>query len=426
MRKGILIKTFLIGVIFLFIGVVFQPAFANYNTIGNEKQQLENKFSITTNPVNPLGVTFRKTFGGTALDTGFFVQQTTDGGYIITGKKDFYPNNKGDVWLIKTDSTGNMLWDKTFGEREDLDGGECVQQTTDGGYIITGFRYSLITGERDICLIKTDSTGNKMWDKTFGGIIGYSVRQTTDGGYIIIGENGWLIKTDSIGNLVWDKKLGGYAGYCVEQTTDGGYIITGETSGSSSNAVWLIKTDSVGNKMWEKTFEKCEIENVGWYVQQTNDGGYIISGRTAMLGKGSLWLIKTDSNGNMLWDKDFLDGYGYCVQQTTDGGYIISGEIRPFFSSVYLIKTDSAGNEIWHKTFGGFGFFSGHCVQQTTDGGYIITGKSESLYDDNEDVLLIKTNKDGNIRNKAVSSFLLLKLLERFPLLQKISIFLTI
>jgi hypothetical protein len=393
-------KVIVLSVITLFISIVFQPVFANDIAIIDEKQQQGNEFSIRTNPVNPLGGAFRKTFGGPAFDTGFFVQQTSDGGYIITGYTNYSYPDGGDVWLIKTNSIGNKLWDRTFGGTSH-DCGYSVRQTTDGGYIITGKK-----GD-DVWLIKTNSIGNKLWDRTFGGTshdCGYSVQQTTDDGYIIVGEAGWLIKTDSNGNMIWDKILSGYAGYCVQQTSDGGYIITGEAygSGSSPNAVWLVKTDSNGNKTWEKTFEMMEIDNVGWYVQQTNDGGYIISGRTAMLGKASLWLIKTDSSGNMLWDKEFLDGYGYCVQQTTDGGYIISGEIRPFFGSVYLIKTDSDGNEIWHKTFGGlFGFFSGRCVQQTTDGGYIITGNSEILYGNRgEDVLLIKTNKDGNIRNK--------------------------
>ena len=418
MNKKILIAGLLVSVMLL---VPINSAYSN-NGI-----QIDNKPIIKTNPVNPTNVTFRKTYGGTAFDTGFFVQQTNDGGYIMTGYTNYSPPDGGDVWLIKTDSNGNMVWNRTFGGNY-YDVGHCVQQTSDGGYILTGEKNALYSaGIGDVWLIKTDSTGNKLWDKTFGGTsydCGYSVQQTSDDGYIITGEKDndvWLIKTDSNGIIEWDKNLGGRSGYCVQQTTDGGYILTGETSGSSSNAVWLVKTDSDGNKLWDKTFEKCELENVGWYVQQTNDEGYIIVGRTAMFGKGSLWLIKTDSAGNKMWDRDFLDGYGYCVQQTTDGGYIISGEIRSFFGSVYLIKTDITGKEIWSKTFGGYGFFSGHCVQQTTDGGYIITGNSEKFYDDNgEDVLLIKTDKDGKPRDKTLTNSPLLRFFEQYPLLQSL------
>ena len=437
MKKNMLSKILVISVIYIFVGIGFQPAFAV------DFKSSDYKFLINNNPVNPFNGTFSKTFGGSYIETGFSVQQTTDGGYIITGQTESIGAGGDDVWLIKTDSAGNKEWDKTFGGTKD-DIGYCVQQTNDGGYIITGRTWSFGAGWCDFWLIKTDSNGNKMWDKTFGGAEYDScrcVQQTTDGGYIITGltyafdESGdiWLIKTDIAGYREWDKVFGGTredVGYCVQQTTDGGYIITGHTGTFDPNwkEVWLIKTDSNGNKEWDKVFGGTE-NDYGRCVQQTTDGGYIITGHTYSFGAGSsdFWLIKTDSAGNMIWNRTFGGPYwdeGKWVQQTTDGGYIITGEYyyyNKFDSDLWLIKTDKDGNKMWDRRLGGLRSGDiGYCVQQTTDGGYIITGFSQ-LHDSMGDLWLIKTDKDGNVKSKSVTNnMLFLRILERFPLLQKL------
>jgi PKD repeat protein len=316
-------------------------------------------------------------------------------------------------------------WNKTYGGSS-YDEGYALKQTNDGGYIITGATISYGAGNWDIWLIKTDANGNEQWNITFGGSgydRGNSIQQTIDSSYIIGGYttsygNGnfdyWLIKTDANGNELWNTTYGGTnsdQGYSVDQTIDGGYIIAGytESFGAGHSDFWLIKTDANGNELWNTTYGGTEHDKC-FSGQQTNDGGYILIGYTVSFDLDysgcDIWLIKTDANGNEQWNKTFGGNeitnkfdIAYEVQQTPDGGYIIAAETEVLYISsmdVLLIKTDSQGNEEWNKTFGGADFDSSRSVQQTIDGGYIVTGNTESFGESDPDLWVFKTDYMGD------------------------------
>jgi hypothetical protein len=365
-------------------------------------------------------IQWQKTFGGSGSDGGGSVQQTSDGGFIIAGGTCSFGDPNGDVYLIKTDPNGNLLWQKTFGGSEG-DGGFSVHQTSDGGFIIACYTYSFGSGFFDVYLLKTDTTGNLLWQKTFGGSSwdwGESVQETSDGGYIIGGftcsfgageEDVYIIKTDSAGNSQWQKTFGGSegdGGFSVHQTSDGGFIIAGSTYsfGAGYLDVYLIKTDQNGDSQWQKTFGGSN-DDLGYSVQQTSDEGFIIVGGTWSFSdpNGDVYLIKTEPNGNPLWQKTFGGSdydWGQSVKQTSDSGYIITGGTASFGAgvyNVYLIKTDPNGNSQWQKSFGGSDADWGNSVQQTPDGGFIIAGTTYSFGAGVSDVYLIKLCSENTL-----------------------------
>jgi hypothetical protein len=368
--------------------------------------------SDNTRSVAAPSVQWEQTFGGSVGNsTGRSVQQTTDDGYIIVGTTFSFGAGKGAIYLIKTDSFGKKQWEQTFGGSVGNSTARGIQQTTDGGYIIVGQTDSFSAGKLKAYLIKTDSSGKKQWEQTYGGNpfnVGASVQQTTDNGYIFVGTTLsdrqfliYLVKIDSSGKVQWEQTFGSGAqntGTSVRQTTDGGYIISGvKIQTVEQFYAYLVKTDSSGKVQWEQTFGG-KGATIGMSVQQTKDSGYVVGGVTNSSGAGNqdFYLVKTDSSGKQQWQQTF-GGKGnetaLAVQQTNDGGYIMVGETDSLTANqtqVYLVKSDSSGSMQWQETLGGSGNSTGSDVQQTKDGGYIVVGSTDSGHAGRFDIYLAK------------------------------------
>jgi hypothetical protein len=298
---------------------------------------------------------------GSEWSNGKSIQGTSDGNYIITGYSDKYIDRKD---INHNDWMKNAI-DFVYTLFADAD--VPVKDTYDGNGV-------------NLLLLKVDSNGSILWDRTFrrsGYDYGISVNETDDAGYILDGttkidENRnhiWLIKTNSNGEEEWSRTFGGskwssIPAASILQTSDGGYIIAGYTDsfGEGGRDVWLIKVDKKGDEMWNKTFGGKE-DDFGNDIQLTKNGGFIIAGTTYSFADrilnperwGDIWLIRTDASGNELWNRTFAGvswDNAYSVREVRDGGFILVGSTIANGSEAWIIlKTDLQGHEEWRRTY---------------------------------------------------------------------------
>ncbi len=362
-------------------------------------------------------ITWQKSLGGSGTDAARSVRQTDDGGYIVAGytvsvNGDVSENNGGrDIWVVKLNSTGTIEWDKSIGSIGDEEA-YAIQQTTDGGYILIGMSdsddfYGENIGDDDILIVKLNSDGNILWGKkygTMGADRGHSISQTSDGGFIASGfrSNGgiWVARLDTNGDIAsgWtNTTFGGAQAWWAEQTSDGGYIVTGHYGLTPDLKV--IKLDPSSNVEWEYTYGGTNAD-YGRSVRQTLDGGYIVAGMTQSsdgnvtnnYGGQDFWVLKLNALGELEWEKNYggtQNDFANEIQLTSDGGYVITGQTNSddndvsgnpgsFVFDYWAIKIDNTGNLLWQNCLGGGSSDFGNSIHQTTDGGYIVAGRASS------------------------------------------------
>ncbi len=360
---------------------------------------------------------WQSNIGSTYNELGNAAVQTDDGNYVVFGSTYSFGAGDFDMYLLKLNSVGDTIWTATYGG--DLtEYGYDIQKTPDGGFILVGSTRSFGNGKRDVYLLKVDSLGEVMWSRTYGGAEddeGCSVR-VTGGGYIICGTTSssgagysdlYLIRTNVDGDTLWTRTFGstgGESGSAVREVADGGYIAVGSTGsfGEGYSSIYLVRVGSSGDSLWAVALGGNKAD-FGSDVEVAQDGGLIIVGSTASYGAGysDVYLIKTDISGVPLWEKTFggvNDDHGYSISPLRGGGYIITGTTESFGAQsvdIYAIRTDIFGNQIWGFNYGGSKSDFGRMVFQDQAQDYIVLGYSYSYSNGGSDIYIAKLGGDA-------------------------------
>ena len=301
-----------------------------------------------------------KTYGGPNDDHGCSVIETADYGYLITGYTSSFGNGGFDLYVIKTNSAGDTLWTKTYGGTSN-DYGRSGQIAPGAGYAVGGYTWSFGQGGSDFYLVRIDQNGDTVWTRTYGGT-GYD------------------------------------EAYSLAVTPDRGYLLAGSTNSFGAGAfdVYVVKTDSLGLMEWARTYGGTENDEA-YSVQPTQDGGYIVAGATRSFGltDGAVYLIRIDSTGDTLWTKTFAwasDDRGYAVLPAADGSYIVAGSgytVGLAYDMLYL-KATSTGQSAWHTYNGGLRDDCAYAIREIPGRGYLIAGNFH------HDVYIVQTDTGGN------------------------------
>jgi uncharacterized delta-60 repeat protein len=260
---------------------------------------------------------WQKTYGGDYDDSAYWIQQTADGGYVVSGYTDSFLDvgGTGHDWILKLTSNGTVTWEYSYGGPLGM-GARSIQQTfnplgSPNGYIVANGPSAPVFGKLGI--LRLNSDGTTVWQKHYDGVAGAghakSVQQTSDGGYVVVGTTNfntetsafWVLKLNSNGTVAWERgNFSGHVPYSIQQTSDGGYVVAGSTFGAGNKFLWVLKLDSDGNYIWDKLYGGSDVD-VAYSIQQTSDGGYVVAGSTKSFGAGNedFWVLKLDANGEI-------------------------------------------------------------------------------------------------------------------------------
>lgn len=386
-------------------------------------EKLNNGGFSSADIVQSRGSIWTKNYGGTSAEGCSKIIETTDGGFAIAGYTFSFGSGKSDMYLIKTDSLGNVQWTKTFGGNG-FEYAYGLEQANDGGFILAGYTTSNALNNKNIYLVRTGSSGNLIWEKTFGKDsvdIASSIVKSSDGNFLICGytqsfgageDDIFTIKINQNGDTLWTKTFGGSRsdiGKSVVELNSTAYLFAGSTGSpgitSNNQDYYLIKTGSAGNTIWTKNHGTGGSLPFDWCndVKLISGNSIMMAGESSYNSPLDVMLVKIDSVGNSVWKKfygnNFYD-YGNSICNTTEGGMIICGTTKDKTTqknNIFVVKVDNNGNELWRETYGGINNEWGSSVCRTGDGNYVIAGQTNSYGSGSFDIYISKIKSTGSI-----------------------------
>lgn len=361
----------------------------------------------------PLTLRWERVFGGPASDFGAELRITKDGGALVVGSTTSKGAGGYDAWMLRLDRDGKLLWERTMGGVGDevIYGGGAMP---DGGLTFVGYTASKGAGKKDLWVVRLDADGRVLWDRTYGGAeddMAHGVTLVPDGGLIVVGHTEskgagsadvWVLRLDVAGHVLWDRTFGGSQweiGFDVTVLADGDLVVAGFTESFGAGGVdgLVLRYDHAGTLRWNKTFGGSETDQL-FSVVAAPCGGLLVTGFTTSkeAGNADAWLIRLDESGNVLWEQTYggaaIDR-AWTAAALPDGGFLVNARTqskRAGGENLWLLRVDAQGDVLWDQVFGGTKHDWGFRLYRTDDGEWLVLGETTSQGRGEHDLWLLR------------------------------------